>query len=98
MRLRSGVHPILTGTAGALLDERSGRWLQLSGTAAVALRLLLDSNDHAQAVETYADRFGVSPDVAEGDLAGVVRALADRDLLREPGQRNGWRLVRRWWR
>ncbi|GLF99452.1 PqqD family peptide modification chaperone [Streptomyces yaizuensis] len=94
MRLRRGVHPVLTETAGALLDERSGRWLQLTGTAAVALRLLLDHEERGPAIDGYACRFGVSREVAERDLAGVERTLGDGGLLHRPRQRWG----RGWWR
>ncbi|MFI2008687.1 PqqD family peptide modification chaperone [Streptomyces jumonjinensis] len=71
MRLRRGVHPAVTETAGALLDERSGRWLQLTGTAAVALRQLLSTEEREQAVAGYAGRFAVPREQAEQDLASV---------------------------
>ncbi|MFJ4770855.1 PqqD family peptide modification chaperone [Streptomyces uncialis] len=96
MPLRSGAHPVLTGTAGALLDERSGRWLQLTETAAVTLRLLLDHAERGTAVHGYMHRFGVPREVAERDLSEVERALADGGLLQRPRPRPriGWE----WWR
>ncbi|UCM90417.1 PqqD family peptide modification chaperone [Streptomyces marincola] len=93
MRLRDGVHAILTDTAGALLDERSGRWTHLSGTAAVALRLLLSTEERRQAIEEFAGRFAVPREQAEQDLLAVERGLTDRGLLAAPRRRG-----RRWWR
>ncbi|MER7047112.1 PqqD family peptide modification chaperone [Streptomyces jumonjinensis] len=86
----------MTETAGALLDERSGRWLQLTGTAAVALRLLLSTEEREQAVAGYAGRFAVPREQAGQDLASVERGLADRGLLARSPRRwhSGWG----WWR
>jgi hypothetical protein len=89
------VHPVLTEEGGVLLDERTGRWTQLTPTAAVALHLLLNHPGRDQAAAAYARWFGLPGEQAEQDLAAVARDLAARGLLAHPRPR---RRRRRWWR
>jgi hypothetical protein len=95
MRLRDGVHPVLTQEGGALLDERSGQWTQLGHTAAIALHVLLTAPDRDHAVARYAGWFAVPHGQADQDVRALEQALAGRGLLATARTgRTRWR----WWR
>ncbi|WP_103529777.1 hypothetical protein [Streptomyces sp. SM12] len=89
MQVRSGVHTALSDDGGALLDERTGRWHQLTRPAAIAVHLLA-SEPPEEAVNRYAEWLPERAEYAALDLAAAEEALRTRGLLAE-GRR------RRWW-
>lgn len=92
--LREHAHPVLTDEGGAILDERTGRWTQLSPTAAAAVLILLSGTTMQQAAERFADLYRIGIDQATVDVRTVADALTSKGLAQSnPAQR-----PRPWWR
>ncbi|GAA2698418.1 MULTISPECIES: PqqD family peptide modification chaperone [Actinosynnema] len=98
-RLREGVHAVLTDEGGTLLDERTGRWTDLSPSASTAARLVLDADTEHRAVEDFAARYGLAHERAAADLDALARDLAGRGLLLSGmAGHQPPRWLRGWWR
>lgn len=82
MQLREKTHPVLTDDGGAILNERTGRWTQLTPTATTAVLLLLSGASPSQAAEYYADRYNITPEKALTDIQAVTRDLSAAGLTR----------------
>ncbi|MFF4603612.1 PqqD family peptide modification chaperone [Streptomyces sp. NPDC001339] len=91
-QLRERAHPILTDQGGAILDERTGRWTQLTPTAAAAVMLLL-SCPTEQAADRFAQRYGIGTEQATTDIRTVANSLTAKGLAHD-----GQGPTRRWWR
>ncbi|MCD9195021.1 PqqD family peptide modification chaperone [Streptomyces albireticuli] len=94
-QLREGSHPVLTDEGGAILNERTGRWVYLTPTAAAAVLLLTASGSEDRAAEQYGTRYGLSPERALADVRAVAAALTTRGIAGEPVSRTRWW---GWWR
>ncbi|TDC73374.1 PqqD family protein [Streptomyces hainanensis] len=97
--LADRAHPALTLDGGAILDEWTGQWHELSPAASVAL-LLLGNATPEQAAANYASHFGIPAAQATADIAQVHRALDDAGLLAhtKPAAPARGRRRWRWWR
>lgn len=92
-RLREHAHPVLTDEGGAILSERTGRWTQLTPTAAAAVMLLCSSTSPEQAAEQYAARYGLTVVQAATDVTTVADALSAAGLAENdarPARRRQW--------
>ncbi|MFE3884973.1 PqqD family peptide modification chaperone [Streptomyces lydicus] len=95
-RLRESAHPVLTDEGGALLDERTGRWTQLTPTASAAVMLLLAGTTEEEAAGQYAARYGIGFEQAAADVRTVAAALTAQGLATvAPVSRRRWW---GWWR
>ncbi|MGX7758017.1 PqqD family peptide modification chaperone [Streptomyces angustmyceticus] len=95
-RLRESTHPVLTDEGGALLDERTGRWTQLTPTASAAVMLLLAGTTEEEAAGQYATRYGIGFEQAADDVRTVATTLTARGLATVgPVSRRCWRGWRR---
>ncbi|WP_274919419.1 PqqD family protein [Streptomyces sp. WZ-12] len=95
--LRERAHPILTDDGGAILNEHTGRWTQLTPTAAAAVMLLLSCPTEEQAANRFAQRYGISTKQATTDIRTIAETLTAQGLATPsdaPSRRQGWR----WWR
>ncbi|MEU7182506.1 MULTISPECIES: PqqD family peptide modification chaperone [Streptomyces] len=93
--LRERVHPVLTDEGGAILDEHTGRWTQLTPTAAAAVMLLLACPTQEEAAGRFAERYAIPGEQAAADVQSVADALIVQGLARsgpEPTRRR-----RSWW-
>lgn len=94
-QLADRTHPVLTEEGGAILDERTGRWTQLTPTASAALLLLLASTTTEDAVAQYAERYFIPVDQAAADIRAVAGSLTVQGLARVDRARSrrrwGWR-------
>ncbi|MGW2027769.1 PqqD family peptide modification chaperone [Streptomyces decoyicus] len=79
-QLRKTAHPVLTDDGGAILDERTGRWTQLTQTSSAAVMLLLAGGTKEDAARQYAARYGIDAGQAANDVAEVAGALTERGL------------------
>lgn len=94
LRWRSGIHTALTAEGGVLLDERSGGWTFLAGSASIAAHLLT-TVDAEQAVTSYASRFRIPNEQASSDLKSVTDALTVAGkLIDDQPRRSAWRRCR----
>ncbi|MEU8914651.1 PqqD family peptide modification chaperone [Streptomyces nigrescens] len=96
-QLRERGHPILTDQGGAILDEHTGRWTQLTPTAAAAVMLLLSCPTEQQAADRFAQRYGIGAEQAATDIRTVANSLTAKGLAQAeeaPPRRRRWR----WWR
>ncbi|GGU59955.1 hypothetical protein GCM10010211_26220 [Streptomyces albospinus] len=96
-QLRERAHPILTDQGGAILDEHTGRWTQLTPTAAAAVMLLLSCPTEQQAADRFAQRYGIGAEQAATDIRAVASNLMAKGLAHDgqsPARRRRWR----WWR
>ncbi|MGD9486044.1 PqqD family peptide modification chaperone [Streptomyces sp. TRM70308] len=84
--------PVLTDDGGAILDERTGRWKQLTPTASAAVMLLLSCSTEEQAANRYAQRYGIAREQAVADVRTIAGALVAQGLARD-----GQPAPRRWW-
>ncbi|SHN31010.1 PqqD family peptide modification chaperone [Streptomyces yunnanensis] len=94
--LRESAHPVLTDEGGSILDERTGRWTELTPTAAAAVMLLLSCSTKEQAADRLAERYGIPSGQAAADVRTVADALAAKGLVpteNAPSPRHR----RRWW-
>jgi hypothetical protein len=65
-----------------LLDEASGRYWQINGTAALVLRALLDGATEHEAAQRLVERYpAVAVSRAADDVASVVVSLSDARLV-----------------
>ncbi|WP_329182238.1 PqqD family peptide modification chaperone (plasmid) [Streptomyces decoyicus] len=95
-RLRESTHPVLTDEGGALLDERTGHWTQLTPTASAAVMLLLAGATEEEAAGPYATRYGIGFEQAAADVRTVAAALTTQGLATtDPMSRRRWW---GWWR
>ncbi|WP_432000175.1 PqqD family peptide modification chaperone [Streptomyces sioyaensis] len=95
MRLRESAHTVLTDEGGAILDERTGRWTQLTPTASAVAMLLLAGATKEQAASRFAERYGIGAEQATRDVRTVADTLAARGLTAaDPPSHRWWR----WWR
>ncbi|MGW7641839.1 PqqD family peptide modification chaperone [Streptomyces decoyicus] len=79
-QLRKTAHLVLTDDGGAILDERTGRWTQLTPTSSAAVMLLLAGGSEDDAARQYAARYGIDADQAAKDIAGVASSLTERGI------------------
>ena len=79
-QLRENARPILTDDGGAILDERTGNWTHLTPTASAAILLLAASTTEEEAVEQYAERYGIPARQANADVRMVAETLTARGL------------------
>lgn len=98
MQLREGTHPVLTDDGGAILDERTGRWTQLTSTAAAAVLALLATDTAEQAAERYAARYDITPAQALDDVQTVADSLTTSGLTTSGPAVRRRRYLWRWWR
>lgn len=95
-QLRESAHTVLTDEGGALLDERTGRWTQLTPTASAAVMLLLSGATEEEAAGQYATRYGIGFEQAAADVRTVAAALTAQGLaIVDPVSRRRWW---GWWR
>ncbi|MFD9208725.1 PqqD family peptide modification chaperone [Streptomyces sioyaensis] len=95
MRLRESAHTVLTDEGGAILDERTGRWTQLTPTASAVVMLLLAGATEDQAAVLFAERYGIGAEQATRDVRTVADTLAAQSLTAaNPPSHRRWR----WWR
>jgi hypothetical protein len=69
------------GGESVALNLRSGQYHGLNAVAARMLERLREAATAEEAVDPLATEFGQPREVIERDLAGLVRALADRGLV-----------------
>ena len=93
-RLAESAHPALTDEGGAILDERTGRWMYLTPTASAALMLLIAGTSEEWAAGQYAERYGIGAGQAGID----VRKVADILIALGLATAEPWGPSRRWWR
>lgn len=94
-QLRESAHTVLTDEGGALLDERTGRWTQLTPTASAAVLLLLSGATEEEAAGQYTTRYGIGFEQAAADVRTVAAALTAQGLATVvPVSRHWWG----WWR
>ncbi|MGW5120856.1 PqqD family peptide modification chaperone [Streptomyces noursei] len=96
-QLRERAHPVLTDEGGAILDEYTGRWSQLTPTASAAVMLLLACPTFEQAADRFAERYGIGSEQAAADVRAVADTLTAQGLATagdSPSRRRWWR----WWR
>lgn len=95
-QLHERAHPVLTDQGSAVLDERTGRWTQLTPTASAAVMLLLSGGDMEQAADRFAERYDIPPEQAAADVQNVATMLAAQGLTKNSGKKS---VQRRWgWR
>ncbi|MGI5341898.1 PqqD family peptide modification chaperone [Streptomyces sp. CA-181903] len=98
-RLCESAHPVLTDEGGAILDERTGRWTQLTPSASAAVMLLLASATTEQAQALFAVHYGIPAEQAAADVRAVADALAAQGLVATGDTPAAVRRHRRgWWR
>ena len=83
LKLRDGVSAADTDYGMALLDEDSGQYWNLSPTAALALRTLLDGASTAQAVRELTEQYEVDADTASQDVEALLGELHSAGLVKE---------------
>ncbi|MEV4174697.1 lasso peptide biosynthesis PqqD family chaperone [Nonomuraea sp. NPDC049709] len=83
MRLRPGVTFTSVDEAAVLLDERTGRYLQLNATATLVLRSLLAGGDPAGAAGDLARAHPAAAPTAEADVAAFLAQLREAGLIEE---------------
>ena len=96
-QLRERAHPILTDEGGAILDEHTGRWTQLTPTAAAAVLLLLSCPTQEQAAARFAERYGIGVEQAATDVRTVADTLTAQGIAasdQAPSRRRWWRWAR----
>ncbi|GGU49768.1 lasso peptide biosynthesis PqqD family chaperone [Streptomyces lavendofoliae] len=81
MTLRPGVVTADTEYGMALLDQSSGEYYTLNPTAAVIVRALLDGTTTDQAVTALTDKYDVSAEQVEEDIARILEELRAARLL-----------------
>ncbi|WP_354642948.1 lasso peptide biosynthesis PqqD family chaperone [Kitasatospora camelliae] len=76
-------HVLATETESGLvlLDERGGRYWQLNGSGATALRLLLAGTSARDAAEELTRGTTVGPEQAAADIAALLNALGQAGLV-----------------
>lgn len=80
LRLAETAHAVLTDDGGVFLDERTGRWTQMTPTASAAVQLLLATDSPQEAAQRYAERYRIPPERAWADVTEVANRLAARGL------------------
>lgn len=93
-QLRERAHSVLTDEGGAILDEHTGRWTQLTPTAAAAVMLLLSCPTEQQAVDRFAERYRIPVEQAATDVRTVADSLTGKGLAQTANRPSR----RRWWR
>ncbi|MEV4256343.1 lasso peptide biosynthesis PqqD family chaperone [Spirillospora sp. NPDC049652] len=81
MRLSPDVVVTDTGTDLVLLDERTGNYFSLNGTARSVLLALADGSTPADAVEILTRRHPESADRIAADVPALVEALLREKVL-----------------
>lgn len=95
-QLADRTHPVLTDEGGAILNERTGRWTQLTPTASAAVLLLLACTTAEEAAARYAERYAIPTSQAAADVRVVTDTLTSQGLARTESARP--RRWRRWTR
>lgn len=80
-RLHRHVSLVDTDDGAVLLDEKSGRYWQLNGTAYLVVCTLLDGGGVGGAVRALVSEFGVSDARAVDDVDALVRQLGSAKLV-----------------
>ncbi|MEU7105774.1 lasso peptide biosynthesis PqqD family chaperone [Streptomyces stramineus] len=82
LALRKDVSATATDEGMVLLDETSGRYWQLNGTAARILRALLDGATPPQVAAALTARHpDLAPERANGDVTTLITTLTEARLV-----------------
>jgi Coenzyme PQQ synthesis protein D (PqqD) len=81
LRLRPDIATTTTDDGLVLLDERSGRYWQLSLTGAGVLRALLAGQEPEQVAQDLVTRYRIDPHQAHQDITALIGQLRSAKLV-----------------
>ena len=83
MRLKDGLKLVLMEDGYILYDPEKERIFQLNITSSYLLEMVMDGKSKDEIIQSYADTFGVSKEVASKDLEKFLLMLKQEGLIED---------------